>query len=44
VTRSKALSIAGILIIACGLILPAVHGMLRIATIRKRRRARNEAP
>jgi hypothetical protein len=44
VTRSKALSIAGIVITACGLIFPVLHGMFRIVTIRKRKRARNEAP
>ena len=44
ITRSKTLSIAGIIIAACGLIMPVVHGTFRIATIRKRRRARNEGP
>jgi hypothetical protein len=44
VTRSRSLSIAGLVITACGLIMPVVHGIFRVATIRRRRRARNEAP
>ena len=37
-TRSKALSIIGALIIACGLIIPIGHGLVRFMTRRKRMR------
>jgi len=37
VTRSRNLSMVGIIIMACGLIMPVFHGLFRIATIRKRK-------